>query len=298
MHRILPTIILLFTLLGCNLQAQTLLQYNLKINDSIVVNQKANQKITQDIDGSKHEMTNVLESTFVFIVKKVTDSSYVLDFSFKLFKLNSTSNLYGEIMSIDTSAPIEPEDMEAAIFSGLTKSKLKIELLKNGDIINIRGTNSMITNMLDRSGIADEYTKQLMIEEMKKEFGSKSLANSFEQFTYIYPSKKKVIGERWENMYAGDLEAKNTWTLQAISPTIDILGSSQISIKSVEDNFNMLLEGEQKTRISSDAKTGVVKTMTVTSKTQGNTVSLQNNSVKIPTTINSVTTYKTKLYVQ
>ncbi len=298
MQRILATSILLFTVLSSNSNAQTQLQYKLKIGDSIVVHQKANQIITQDIDGSMHEMTNVLESKFVFVVKTVTDSSYLMDFSFNLFKLQSSSNQYGNIMSVDTSAPFESDDIEANIFSGLTKTKLKIEILKTGDIISVRGTTRLINNMMKNSGIEDEFTKQIMIEEMKKEFGSKSLSESFEQFTYIYPTKKIAIGDSWKNTYSGELEAKNNWTLKAISPTLDIVGAAHISLKSNEDNYNMFLEGEQKTQILADFKTGVVKTMTVTSKTQGNTVSLQNNSIKIPTTINSITTYKTKLYVQ
>ncbi|WP_417199401.1 DUF6263 family protein [Bizionia sp.] len=298
MQRILATIILLFTLLGSNTNAQTQLQYKLKIGDSMAVHQKANQKITQDIDGTTHEMTNILESKFVLAVKTVTDSSYILDFTYKLFKLQSNSNLYGEIMSINTDAPIEKGDTEAAIFSGLTQSKLKIELLKTGDIISVRGTTRLINNMMKHAGIEDEFTKQIMIEEMKKEFGSQSLSDSFEQFTFIYPLNKVAVNDSWENFYSGEMEAKNTWTLNALHPTIDILGTAQVSLESEEDNYNMILKGEQKTLISADIKTGIVKTMSVTSKTQGNTVSLQNNSVKIPTTINSVTTYKTKLYVQ
>ncbi|UPS91476.1 DUF6263 family protein [Bizionia sp. M204] len=298
MQRILATIILLFTLLGSNTYAQTQLQYKLKIGDSMAVHQKANQKITQDIDGTTHEMTNILESKFVLAVKTVTDSSYILDFTYKLFKLQSNSNLYGEIMSINTDAPIEKGDTEAAIFSGLTQSKLKIELLKTGDIISVRGTTRLINNMMKHAGIEDEFTKQIMIEEMKKEFGSQSLSDSFEQFTFIYPLNKVAVNDSWENFYSGEMEAKNTWTLKALRPTIDILGTAQVSLESEEENYNMILKGEQKTLISADIKTGIVKTMSVTSKTQGNTVSLQNNSVKIPTTINSVTTYKTKLYVQ
>ncbi|WP_417195851.1 DUF6263 family protein [Bizionia sp.] len=298
MQRILATIILLFTLLGSNTNAQTQLQYKLKIGDSMAVHQKANQKITQDIDGTTHEMTNILESKFVLAVKTVTDSSYILDFTYKLFKLQSNSNLYGEIMSINTDAPIEKGDTEAAIFSGLTQSKLKIELLKTGDIISVRGTTRLINNMMKHAGIEDEFTKQIMIEEMKKEFGSQSLSDSFEQFTFIYPLNKVAVNDSWENFYSGEMEAKNTWTLKALRPTIDILGTAQVSLESEEENYNMILKGEQKTLISADIKTGIVKTMSVTSKTQGNTVSLQNNSVKIPTTINSVTTYKTKLYVQ
>lgn len=298
MHTPLPTIILLFTLLASTSQAQIQLQYNLKIGDSIHVFQKANQLITQDMDGSAHEMTNIVESNFVFIVEKVTDSSYIFDFSYKDFKLKSTSNLYGTLMSVDTSAPIEKDNMEALIFSGLTKSKLKIELLKTGDIIKVRGTTRMINNMMDRAGIKDEFTKQVLIEEMKKDFGSKSLSDSFEQFTFIYPSKKVALGETWKNVYSGDLAAENTWTFKTASPQITLLGTAKIILKTEEENYYMLLKGVQNTNITADIKSGVVKTMTVTSKTQGNAVSLQNKEIKIPTSINSVTTYKTKLYVQ
>ncbi|SFN75990.1 hypothetical protein SAMN04487989_103238 [Bizionia echini] len=298
MQKILATSLLLINLLASNTYAQTQLQYKLKIGDSILVHQQANQKITQDIDGIMQQMTNVLESKFVLVVKKVTDSSYILDFNYKLFKLLSSSNTYGEIFSIDTSADFEKDNMEAAIFSGLTQSKLKIELLKTGKIIAVRGTTQLINNMMERAGIQDEFTKQIMIEEMKKEFGSKSLSDSFEQFTFIYPTKKVVVNESWKNDFTGEIESENIWTLKAVSPNIDIQGVAHVSINSVEENYNMVLNGDQKTHISADVKTGVVKTMSVTSKTRGNTVSLQNNSIKIPTTINSVTTYKTKLYVQ
>ncbi|EGV43974.1 hypothetical protein BZARG_1455 [Bizionia argentinensis JUB59] len=298
MHKNLTTILLLFTALSNVIQAQTQLQYNLKTGDSIHVHQKANQLITQDSDETTHEMTNILESTFVFTVKTVTDSSYILDFSYKHFKLESTSNLYGVMISVDTAAPIEESDMEGQIFKGLTKAKLKVEFLKSGDIISIRGTTRMINNMMEGVGIEDEFTKQIMIEEMKKEFGSKSLSDSFEQFTYIYPTKKVAIGDSWKNTYSGDIAAENTWVLTSTNPNISLIGSANITLHTEEDNYNMILEGIKKTNVSADKKSGFVKTMTVTSKTQGNAVSLQNNSVKIPTTINSNTTYKTKLYVQ
>lgn len=298
MYGKLATIVLLFSLLSISSYGQIRLQYNLKIGDSILIHQKANQIITQNVDGSNHEMTNNLESKFVFIVKKATDSSYISDFYFKLFKLESTSNLYGEIMSVNTAAPVAPDDIEAAIFSGLTNAILKVELLKTGKIKSIQGTTQMITKMLKNSGITDEYTREIMIEEMKKEFGNKSLSDSFEQLTYIYPKQKVAIGSTWKNKYSGDLQAENLWTLQGINANLELIAIAKVSMESTEDTYKMVLNGEQKTHVLADIKTGIVKTMSVTSKTQGNTVSLQNNSVKIPTSIYSITTYKTKLYVQ
>jgi len=100
MKKLLLTINLVFAVAFCA-HAQKLLQYNLKVNDTIFINQSATQDIIQDMNGSKHEMKNILEAKYIFIVKEVSDTTYTIDFAFKVFKMNTTSNLYGNILSID-----------------------------------------------------------------------------------------------------------------------------------------------------------------------------------------------------
>lgn len=171
-------------------------------------------------------------------------------------------------------------------------------MLKTGKIIKIFGTETMISKMITDAGITDEFTKELMIESMKKEFGDESLARSFEQLTYIYPSKKVIVGDSWINYYSGDINAKNNWTLVNWSKNIELSAKSTVSMTSEEDSFIMNVKGTQDTYIIANKKTGFAETISVTSNTRGNSVIKEKSDLKIPTTIRSKTTYKIIKHVQ
>lgn len=250
------------------------------------------------MDGSKHEMSNILLGEFTFVVKTITDSSYVINFKFNRFKLITNSNIYGELINIDTNNDIKEDNLEAKIFSGLTKSVLKMEMLKNGKIKTVSGTDAMISKMITDAGILDEFTKEIMIESMKKEFGNESLARSFEQMTYFYPTKNVTVGDHWSNIYSGDLNAENIWTLDGLSDTIELSAKSNITMITEEDTHIMTLSGIQDTNITADKETGFAELINVVSSAEGITAMKQMNDVEIPTTIKSITTYKIKKHVQ
>lgn len=298
MNSTLLKITLCFTLVFNITIAQNKLQYTLEVGDSLKISQIANQDIIQDMNGSKHEMKNLLESDYTFVVAAITDSSYMINFKFDKFKLETTSNLYGTLLDVDTSKEVEDTDLEGKIFSGLILSVLKMEMLKTGKIKEISGTENMIDSMISNAGIEDEFTKQLMIEAMKKEFGDESLSKSFEQMTFIYPNKEVEIGESWTNRYYGDMECTNVWTLNALGEYIDLSSKSDIKMNIEEDSHTMSLEGTQDTVIKANKSTGFATEMEVISEVQGITIMSQMKSIEIPTTINSTTTYKIEKHVQ
>ena len=169
-----------------------------------------------------------------------------------------------------------------------------MEMLKTGEIKKITGTEAMINKMISDAGITDEFTKELMVEAMKKEFGSESLSRSFEQMTYFYPTKKVIVGDPWTNKYTGDLIAENNWTLKDWSKNIELSAKSNVSLIAEEDSHIMTLKGTQDTSIIANKKTGFAQLITVTSNTEGVTVMKQMSNVEIPTKITSKTTFKIK----
>ncbi len=292
--------ILLFTALFSNgMYAQNTLQYNLKVGDTLSVFQKATQDLVQDIDGNKHELKNILEAEFTFIVSQKTDSTYIINFNFERFKMMTTSNLYGEVLNVDTKNSVSKDDVQAKVFSGMIGAKLRMDLLKNGKIKSISGTEKMIAKMITNAGISDELTKQVMIEGMRKEFGNESLARSFEQMTFIYPNKKVNIGDTWVTNYKGDLIAKNTWKLETITEkTIELSADSNITMQTKEAGSSMTLMGKQQTTLTANKATGFIKDMVVKQSAKGVSLMTQMKDLEIPTTITSTTTYKTIKHVQ
>ena len=130
------------------LNSQENLKYKLKKNEEFKVYQKAVQDIKQDMNGSIHSMQNLMEADYTFNVNKVTDSSYILNFKFDRFKLKSTSNIYGDLVNINTDS-VNLDNMEAKIFSGLIKTTLSMEMLKSGKVLSVDGTEELLDSMID-----------------------------------------------------------------------------------------------------------------------------------------------------
>ena len=285
--------ILVFTLLcTCSASAQSLLQYRLNIGDSITIYQEATQNIVRNEQGIEHKIVNNLEENYTFKVSSKTDSTYILTFHFNQFKLKTTSNKFGVLVDVATNKPVNANDTEGKIFGLLTHSKLQIIMSNSGEIIEVNGTEAMINNMISLSGVRDEFTKQLMVESMKAEFGSESLSKSFEQFTHIYPKQKVKIGDTWTNEYTGEINAKNTWKLEKITDIVVLNAQSTLSMI-IEDEFtNLLLKGKQNIVVFADKKTGFINEMTVNAEAS-NAYDL-NDPENNPTKITSITTYKIK----
>ncbi|OUS01919.1 hypothetical protein A9Q86_04520 [Flavobacteriales bacterium 33_180_T64] len=279
--------------------AQNNLSYRLKIGDQFTVYQLASQDIVQDMNGSKHEIKNKIEGDYTFVIEGVSDSLYDIRFKFDRFKMTASSNLVGEIMSINTTDSISDDDIEGKIFSQLVTTDLSMKMYKNGKIKSIEGSKALIDNMINAAGDFDEFTKELMRESMKKEFSNKSLAQSFEQMTYIYPSEIIKKGESWTNAFEGELAAKNTWTLNNITEDdIIITGKSTIIFKNSDSDVEMNLTGDMTSSITTSLENGFVKHMSSKSVATGNSIMHNMNDTKVPTTITSNITYKIEKHVQ
>nr|WP_321223115.1 DUF6263 family protein [uncultured Psychroserpens sp.] len=299
MKSLLTSILVVFIIATNIINAQTSLAYNLEIGDQFKVFQVATQDIVQDMNGQKHEMKNLLEGDFTFIVEEVNDSLYGIKFKFDRFKMVSTSNLIGEIMNVNTQDSITDDNIEGKIFAQLVKVDLYMTMYKTGKIKSIEGSNELISNMVNAVGDLDEFTKEVMKESMKGEFSNESLSKSFEQMTYIYPNKLVNIGDTWENKFEGDLSTNNIWTLEGITKDdITITGNSTVLFTNKDADIEMNLEGDMTSNLTTSKKTGFVKTMSTLSKVKGNSIMRNMNNTKVPTTITSNVTYKIEKHVQ
>lgn len=261
--------------------------------------QVANQDIVQDMNGKKHEMKNLIEGDFTFVVVSVNDSLYQLKFKFDRFKMMSTSSIMGEILSVNTNANIAEDDIEGKIFAELVKVNLTMTMYKNGKIKFIEGSNALISQMVNAVGDIDDFTKEVMKESMKEEFSNESLAMSFEQMTYLYPNKSVKIGDTWDNSFKGELSSKNTWTLKSITnDDVTINGLSIVTFLNKDTDVEMRLEGDMTSDLTTSLETGFIKTMTTNSTVKGNSIMHKMNDIKVPTTITSNIIYKIEKHVQ
>jgi hypothetical protein len=294
------TKILFFFLVTINLiDAQNKLAYTLKVGDHFKVKQVANQDIFQNMYGQKHVMKNLLEGDFSFVVEDVDDSLYGLKFKFDRFKMSSSSNLIGEIMSVNTDDTVTDDDIEGEIFSELVSVNLTMTLYKNGKIKSTEGSYELISKIVNAVGAIDELTKEVMRESIKGEFSNENIAMSFEQITYIYPNKTIAIGGTCKNNFEDKLSSKNTWPLNSITKEgVNITEESSVIFKNTDVDVEMNLNGDMTSNLTTSPETGFVKTMTTSSTVKDNSIVHNMDGLEVPTTIISNVTYKIEKHVQ
>ncbi|MEN8798788.1 MAG: DUF6263 family protein, partial [Flavobacteriaceae bacterium] len=243
--------------------SQHSLHYTLKKGDTYVVEQNAQQLITQQIEGVTHELENTIKGKMEFKVAEVKDDLYEIDMVFLGLGMRMNSNLQGELMSVDASEVIEG-DTQSKIFNSLLNIPVRLKLAKSGNVLSVQGGDSLISKMTEASGITDEVSKNALKESLRNEFGSEALSNSFEQMTYIYPEGKDTLQSSWENEYTGKLSAKNTWTLEKSTQAENhIKGQAAIEMDIEDSGTSMSLSGKQETTITADSKTGFILDMLV-----------------------------------
>ncbi len=283
---------LLITLFITTVYGQSTLQYSLKTGDVFRIKQNAQQTIVQELDGSTHEIINQMNGILEFKVLAIKDENYIISLTFKDLNLKMTSSIQGELMNVKAKQVI-PGDMQSNIFNSILNSPVKMTLSKNGDILEVKGGDALVTKMTAASGLEDEFSMKMMKKSLEKEFGSQALSNSYKQMTFIYPIKKVKVGNTWQNEYSGKLAATNVWTLKELTPkTATITGKAVVSMNVVEPASTMKLTGTQNTTITTNRNNGFISKMNVEGLSKGVSVMAQMSDQKIPTTIKSKVTYE------
>ncbi len=283
-------LIVLFFCTG--LWSQHALHYTLKKGDTYVIEQNAQQLITQQIEGVTHELENTIKGKMEFKVAEVKNDLYEIDMVFLNLGMRMNSNLQGELMSVDASKVVEG-DAQSRIFNSLLNIPVRLILAKSGDVLSVQGGDSLISKMTNASGITDEVSKNALAASLRNEFGSEALSNSFEQMTYIYPDDEDTLPSSWENEYSGKLSAKNIWTLEKSTTAENhIKGQADIEMEIEDSSTSMSLSGKQETTITADSKTGFILDMLVEGYSEGTAMTTQTGDMEIPTTVKSTTSYK------
>jgi hypothetical protein len=264
----------------------------LKVGDVFRIKQNAKQTIIQELDGSSHEIVNQMNGILEFKVVAIKEKNYIISLTFKDLNLKMTSSIQGELMNVKAKQVV-PGDMQSSIFNSILNSPVKMTLSKNGDILEVKGGDALVTKMTAASGLEDDFSLKMMKKSLETEFGSGALSNSYKQMTYIYPTKKIKVGDTWENEYKGKLAATTVWTLKALTlKSATISGKAVVSMNVVEPASTMNLTGTQNTYITTNRSTGFMSKMNVEGVSKGASVMAQMSDQKIPTTIKSKVTYE------
>ena len=282
-------ILLLFSLA---VTGQNALGYKLESGNSFTIEQRALQDITQELETGTQVITNDIKSIMEFRITGKEDTLYLIDVEFKDLKMLMSSDLYGELMNVDTSNPKE-NDIQSKIFQSLIGQKVSIKMTSTGKIHEVNGGDQLIENMVNAAGFEDDFTRDLLSASLSKDFGSEALSKSYEQMTFFYPREAVDVGDSWNTQFEGKLASNNTWTLSAMSEVASEINGNSESVLSIQDDqTTMELSGSQNSVIIIDPLTGLFRTMEVKGEYQGFSIIKQLGDQEIPTKIEMSLSYQ------
>jgi hypothetical protein len=271
---------------------QSALGYQLEEGDLFIVEQQAEQQIVQSLDGTSHELTNRISGILQFRVMQVRDTSYILEFMFRDLVFQIESSLQGTLLDIHASEP-DPADTQAQVFNALLDVPVKMELGKAGRILEVTGGDSLVARVVAQAGLEDGFNKTVMKRTLEQQYGSRALAQSYEQMTFFYPAIPVSVGDQWENTHRGKISAQNTWQLDSLDVERAVIsGTASLKMKMADPSSSMDLEGTQKMNVTTHRASGFLKEMQVENQASGVSTSAQTGDLEIPTTITSIITYR------
>ena len=284
---------LIFLVYSAFCWGQSSLHYTLNEGDRFVVVQDAEQLITQELEGVTHQLENKINGVMEFTVTDTIEDQYLIDIIFTDLGMNMSSNLHGELMSVDASQLIEG-DIQSQIFHSLLNVPIRMILSRSGNVLEVQGGDSLITRMTMAAGLENIEAQNALRATLEDDFGSEALSSSFKQMTYFYPEDTKDTDpSTWTNEYTGKLSAKNSWTLEKATDTLNIIkGKADIILNVANEGTTMYLNGIQETTINVDPDNGFILDMLVEGFSEGTATTAMTGTAEIPTTIKSTTTYK------
>jgi len=313
MKNILILAAFMFILAGCgqnkedqkNLKKE-IIQMNLVVGETYTTRINAEMISYQDIDNSESQVFNSMNGTMTFTVLSEKDDVYEMEVRYTHLGMQMTSAYVN--MEGDSDNP-DPDNIFAMLMHNMMNKAFNIQMKKDGSITEIRNIDSLFVNLFDGLPEMDEATQAELTEQMKKAFVNDGLKGNLEQITAIYPPKPVAEDEKWEKtiQLEGTMKATQNITFRlksADEKTFVIKGVGKMlidkkNIVTVGDNrYQYDLDGDVKTSITIDRKTGWILSGTVTQEYSGDMYMFKDEfskeKTKVPLTITTNIEYSNK----
>lgn len=256
------------------------LTFNLNNRDIYKLELKADQEISQEIDGQTRDVSTEITSVISFrILEKNEDNIYKMEVWYDKMRILIESVLYN--IEMDSERDPENGDIMDQIVKGLVNRPFIVEMTETGDVITISGLDGLYDDVLKPFNFFDANTVAELKKAIEKSFGEKALEGNIEMLTAFLPNTEVKEGDSWKNkvnlksLLSGEVE--NVYSLEEINNDVCVINMSSDIFSS--DNKSYLkyegtptkyyISGVQNGKIKIDEKSGWILEGDVTQKMSG-----------------------------
>ena len=248
----------------------------------------ADLTINEEVNGQKIDIVSTVSGNISFKVIEKSASSYILETAYT--ELNMSMKTPNGEVSFSSTKPYDEKDIFSRLLKNMIGHSFYINMQSNGKINEIKGIDSLWTNMFSSFPELDADKKEQILAQLKQSYGENSIKGNIEQLTAIFPSQKVRVNEQWQNSI--DLRTTMHATINNHFKLLDYNPSyfdieNHADTKTSEDTLQTngmpatyKLAGPTDSRIKIDSKTGWILEANIHMELKG-TLQLLDNP-KIP----------------
>jgi hypothetical protein len=81
----------------------------------------------------------------------------------------------------------------------LPGTELALRITSDGEVVEVRGIDEMLDRMIAAMNLPDTPQKEMVVSNLRQQFGADAFRQQFEQITSFYPLREVAVGDRWES---------------------------------------------------------------------------------------------------
>lgn len=172
------------------------LNLNLEAESSYLCVMEMNQDVAQTINGHDQTLRQELLMSWRYDVIGTSDNGDV-DINLTYTRIKVKQDFGFQSSEYDSDSP--PDYIEPSMrgYGAVVGSELGVRMGKKGRIIELRGVDTMLDNMIEDLNLPDSPAKNEMIASMRSQFGENALRQALEQITGFYPESPVNTGDKW-----------------------------------------------------------------------------------------------------
>ncbi|TCJ18599.1 hypothetical protein EPD60_03610 [Flaviaesturariibacter flavus] len=267
---------------------------NLSKGQKFEVVSETKTNATQEVMGQSMEVSSNSTFTQVYDVQDAGANGITIEHKVKRFEVMSEGGP-GQSMSYDSENEADRKgEMGRMIDKKVLKNKYTMMVDAFGKVTSVKPDDD---NPNGKKGAEDDGMAAMMMQQMGA--GGSTLPKAGDKsFFSVLPSDKEVgVGETWTDAVKKDgADNKRTYKITAISAegiTVEYTSETKINKEMAMMGQNAQIDMTEKGSgtVIVDRKTGVVRTLTGVSKTEGN-VEVQGMTIPVTSTTNTTVTVK------
>ncbi len=268
----------LIFLITNTLCAQNYLGLHLEKGSTYFQHTSSKVNIEQEVNGQKMNINSTVTGIMSFKVLAKSASYYELEAAYT--QLGMTMKTPNGEMAFNSDKPADEKDIFSSLLHKLINHPFKMTMLTNGIVKQIKGTDSILTSLLNDVPGLDAAQKSQILEQLKQSYGENSLKGNIEQLTAIFPDKKVAVNEEWQNTIQlhSVIHAMVTNHFKLIeynSGVATIESHAETKTNNDESKINGMpaiyhLSGATDSKIKVDAKTGWIIEADINQNLKGN----------------------------